>query len=296
MIVSKAKFSYLQRMMRHRIERQRRACPYCGESTRLELLGRKKLVVEVIRCNACLMIFRYPLDTERDNFKHYQSEYQSIEVTELPSEAELARIKAQGFRGSIDFSRKLDAVQALKSTGRALDFGCSWGYGVRQLADRGYDAIGFEVSKPRASFGRSRLAVEILDDTAALDALPGASFDLIFTNHVLEHLPNLGASLTLINRLLARDGLLFAVIPNFTGAAARNGAFWSWIGQDHPIAPTREFLGRALAEHKFGEVVFGSSPFDEVLAVKLREHDFSSLQTEGEELMVIARQARQNQR
>jgi hypothetical protein len=88
---------------------------------------------------------------------------------------------------------------------------------------------------------------------------------------------------------LIPGGLLFAMLPNFTGIKARSGLFWRWIGQDHPIAPTHEFLARALLEHGFASAHFGSGPFDELLIQRLRARDFDALDTEGEELLIVGR-------
>lgn len=287
MKLTRSTLDYLTRAVGHRIRRQPRVCPYCHEARRLSLLGRKKLIIEVFRCERCRLIFRYPLETPRDNAERYQSTYDEAEVTRLPTEDELARFVAHGFPGNLDFTKKIRALRTIVPSGRVLDFGCSWGYGVHQLIRRGFEATGFEVSKPRARFGREKLHVNIIDDPAEVRALPANSFDVIFSSHVIEHLPDLSGSFELLSRLLVPGGLLFAMIPNFTGSAARAGLFWRWIGQDHPIAPTQEFLGPALLEHGFTSVHFGSGPFDGFLIERLAARDFAALNTEGEELLIL---------
>jgi SAM-dependent methyltransferase len=289
MELTRAKLDYLVRVVRHRVLLQPRACPYCGEARDLRLLGRKKVIIEIFRCNRCSLIFRYPLETTRDNVERYQTTYDQAEVTALPTEEGIARFVAHGFPGSSDFGPKLKALAALMPTGRVLDFGCSWGYAVHQLRCAGFDATGFEISKPRARFGREKMGVPIIDDLAALERLPTHSFDAIFSSHVIEHLPDLASSFDLFSRLLVPGGLLFATIPNFTGSAARAGLFWHWIGQDHPIAPTHEFLARALREHGFASVYFGSGPFDELMVERLAARDFDALNLDGEELLIIGR-------
>ncbi len=287
--ITRSKIDYLKRVVVHRLRRQPRVCPYCDEQRQHRLLGRKKLVIEILRCQRCGLIFRYPLETARDNVERYQTTYDQVEVTTLPTEKELARFLADGFPGNLNFEPRVRALAALVRSGRVLDFGASWGYGVHQLKRAGFEATGFEISRPRARFGRQKLHVSIIDDPATLQGLPGNSFDAIFSSHVIEHLPDLGAAFDLFSRLLIPGGLLFAMIPNFTGSAARAGLFWNWIGQDHPIAPTHEFLGRALLDHGFAGVRFGSGPFDESMVKRLAASDFDALDTEGEELLIIAR-------
>jgi SAM-dependent methyltransferase len=156
------------------------------------------------------------------------------------------------------------------------------------FCDAGFAATGFEISRPRARFGAERLGVRIIDSEVAVSALDAGSFDLIFSNHVIEHLPHLGKSFELFARLLTPAGLLFAIIPNFTGRVAREGLFWSWIGQDHPIAPSHRFLGHALLEHGFEVAHFGSSPFDQSMLTQLRAGQFDRLDRDGDELLILA--------
>ncbi|MGH7782094.1 MAG: class I SAM-dependent methyltransferase [Candidatus Binataceae bacterium] len=288
MRLSRAKLDYLIRVMRHRLRGQPRACPYCHETDRLCLLGRKKIIVEVIRCEDCGLMFRYPTEEVAENEERYQETYDEPEVTILPTDAELSRFLCDGFPGNLNFNHKIAALRALRVRGRVLDYGCSWGYGVRQLGEAGFAATGFEISRPRARFGADKLGVNIIDSSAALENLEPGSFDVIFSSHVIEHLPDLGKSFDLFARLLAPDGLLFAMIPNFTGRAARGGLFWHWIGQDHPIAPSHEFLGKALLEHGFASAHFGSGPFDQQVLATLKAGEFAQLDRDGEELLILA--------
>ncbi|MDM8548990.1 class I SAM-dependent methyltransferase [Desulfobacterales bacterium HSG2] len=86
-----------------------------------------------------------------------------------------------------DFSVKIATLKELMPSGTVLDFGCSWGYATLQLREAGYDAIGFEISKQRAEFGRIHLGVTIIDEYSNLNKFPLSSFDIIFSSHVLEH-------------------------------------------------------------------------------------------------------------
>ncbi|MGO9059418.1 MAG: class I SAM-dependent methyltransferase [Candidatus Binataceae bacterium] len=195
-----------------------------------------------------------------------------------------------GFRDSfLDRHAKIRLLRALKPSGLVLDYGCSWGYEARQLQDQGYRVTGFEISRPRALYARRELGLQVLDDPRELARLETGSFDVVFSSHVVEHLPNLRESFDLFNRLLADDGLMLHVLPNFGGRlATEDGLFWKWIGRDHPIAPTKEFFYRILLWHRFNRVVCGSGPFDENLVAALLANDTGRLDKGGEELFVAA--------
>lgn len=251
-------------------------------------MGRKKLIVEILRCERCDLIFRYPTEEVAENEVRYQEIYDAPIVTRLPGDADLAGFLQQGFPGNLDFSARIAAMCTLCSSGRILDYGCSWGYGVHQLRAAGFDAVGYEVSRPRARFGTQKLGVGIIDTASDLAALPPGSFDAIFSNHAIEHLPDLNAAFDTFARLLAPGGLLFSILPNFTGRSAREGLFWRWIGCDHPIAPTDRFFERSLMAHGFATVKFGSSPFDNTIIERLRAREFDRIDRDGDELLVMA--------
>ncbi len=156
------------------------------------------------------------------------------------------------------------------------------------MLQHGYQAVGFEISKLRAAYGRKNLQVHIIDDPKYLTTLPSKSFDVIFTNHVIEHLPRLRETFDLFGRLLTDEGLCFFILPNFTGKEARKGKFWSWIGRDHPLAPTADFFKNILPNHGFRRIVIGSGPFDQKLIDVIRKKNWEHLDAEGDELLVIA--------
>jgi len=283
-----SKVSFFSRVVRHRLEGQPRRCPNCGETAGLRSLGRKKIVVEVIHCENCLLIFRWPLETPEEARSYYQSEYSEGAITALPEDPELAVQISGGFRGtSLDLSAKIELLKICGGAGRVLDYGCSWGYGVYQLARAGLDATGFEIARSRARFGREWLGVRILDAPGDLARLPQASFDALFSNHVVEHLLQLNDAFTEFARLLRPGGLAFIVLPNFTGRVARQGRFWNWIGAAHPLAPTCEFFARNLPPAGFAAPLFASCPFDEALRERFRRGQADDLQLEGDELLVV---------
>jgi SAM-dependent methyltransferase len=169
-----------------------------------------------------------------------------------------------------------------------LDFGSSWGYGTYQLQQHGLDAVGFEISKPRAEYGRKMLRLKIIDNLEELEKLPASAFDIVFSNHVVEHLPNIAAVFPLLTRLLKSNGFVFHVLPNFMGKVARSGYWIKWIGEDHPIAPAMPFFEYAIPRAGLAQPIFGSSPFDDQMSQTLKDHPGAALSTEGDELLVFA--------
>jgi 2-polyprenyl-3-methyl-5-hydroxy-6-metoxy-1,4-benzoquinol methylase len=286
----KAKFRFARKLIRHRIQRQPRVCPYCGPGSTMKLIRHKKVIMDIIQCETCHLIVRWPADTPEEHDLYYQTDY-AIDAPQvmLPSRDELRVLMETNFSGThLDINDKARVLKALCPSGRILDFGSSWGYGTYQLRQHGFDAMGFEISKRRAAYGRNNLGQRVIDSVEELQALAPGSFQVIFSNHVVEHLPDIRSSLSLMARLLSKDGFLFHALPNFTGNKAKAGFWLKWIGEEHPIAPTIDFFKYAIPGAGLQAPVFGSSPFDENLIAALTNTTDGMLSTDGDELLVMA--------
>jgi SAM-dependent methyltransferase len=285
-----AKGRFAAKLLWGRITRQPRLCPYCGESDEVELLRRKKWIMDILRCRKCLLMYRWPCDSVAENRNYYQKRYVSGVATYLPDARAIAEMKARCFKGypGLDMAGKIQALKAVKVSGRVLDYGCSWGYGVYQLLAEGFDATGFEISEARAAYGRRNLGVRIATEQSELLETGAAKFDIVFTNHVLEHLPALSKSFDLFRNLLVAGGVTVNVLPNFARLAATAGANWRWIGEHTPIAPAVEFFRRNLPRHGFTDIRIASGPFDKRLIEALRSDRTDLIGTDGEELLVVA--------
>ncbi|HKW88722.1 MAG TPA: methyltransferase domain-containing protein [Candidatus Acidoferrales bacterium] len=257
------KLRFLARIIRHRVGGQIRVCPYCKEPTQLEHLARKKFILEVFHCPKCCLIFRWPLDTNAESEHYYQRAYsKSAPYVRLPSEAKLRELRGCNFTGSpLDRSAEIAIVKTVRPQGRVLDYGCSWGFAVHQFIQSGFSATGFEISKPRAKFGREKLGADIVDDFAVLNAMNVCTFDIIYSHQVLKNLADIRAAFDVMHKLLKPGGLMFHVVPNFAAMLAENGTRLNWIGEEHPIAPTRDFFEYALPRSGFQNIRVVSNPF-----------------------------------
>jgi 2-polyprenyl-3-methyl-5-hydroxy-6-metoxy-1,4-benzoquinol methylase len=251
---------------------------------------RKKLIVEILQCQTCHLWFRWPVDTLAENETYYQQDFAGdTPQVILPSANELLALISRNFSGSpLEIDNKVRVLKSMRPGGRVLDFGCSWGYGTHQFRQHGFDAVGFEISRPRAEYGRTKLGLNVLDSLDELATFPAESFDIIFSNHVVEHLPDIGKSFAILTRLLKKDGFVFHVLPNFMGKRARSGYWVKWIGEDHPIAPAMPFFEVAIPRAGLTKPVFGSNPFDDEMARALSGQPSDTLSTEGDELLVYA--------
>lgn len=279
-------------LMSRRIAGADRRCPYC-RSRETRALHRRCLILEVRQCADCGLMFRFPKAERGAANQYYQGDYDDFErglVTKLP-EPEQARIMvSEGFANTPwDARERLDLVVKIAGHGRLLDYGCSWGYLVAQAQRRGFQARGFEISRPRAQFGRAMMGADILDDPLALASLPDACVDVIYTSHVLEHLPDLEGVFPLFRRLLASRGVMLIFVPNCGGVQARRfGLRWGpFANQAHTLCFDAGFFERNLGKEGFS-VSCRSDPYEHVGVVD-QSPPAAAAGCDGDELLVVAR-------
>jgi 2-polyprenyl-3-methyl-5-hydroxy-6-metoxy-1,4-benzoquinol methylase len=236
-------------------------------------------------------MFRWPKETSDWNVSFYRNRYREGLVTELPDRREpRAAMELLPDEAARWFAPKLAVLRALVPAGRVLDYGSSWGYCTLQLKATGYDAVGFEISKPRANFGNARLGLNILHDPDALERYAGY-FDVILASHVLEHLPSLFGVFDRFRLLLKPTGALLVFVPNCEGRNARKlGARWGpMCCEKHPLAFEASFFEGILPQHGFPSVGTFSDPYDPpVIARLLAASRRASGDLSGDELMVWA--------
>jgi len=231
-----------------------KTCPYCHH-TQAKVLGRKYFLVQLRKCHNCGLMFRFPKENFEESIKFYQSDYKEGLTTDLPSKLDLKHLLEQQFKGtSNDFSDKINLVKSYVSEGKVLDYGCSWGYGVWQFKQAGYDTLGFEISQPRAEFGCRYLGVDIISQAQEINNQGKESFDVIFTSHVLEHMPDISNVFELFHRLLKPCGTLAIFVPNCDGCDTsigfKNKKIFAF-GEKHTISYDSSFMSQILAKHNF---------------------------------------------
>lgn len=220
-------------------------CPCCGSSHVKEV--DKKFAHQLVECQGCRILIRFPVETSEEMSAFYQRAYQQKGLTtDLPTPEELKKLVDGRFVGSEkDASSLIDILKALRipAAAKVLDYGANWGYTTYQLNLAGYQTCAFEISESRAFFGR-QLGINIHTDLASV----GDGFDVVFSSHVLEHVDNPLASLHRQMDLLGPGGLVIGFTPN--GSKARRDLDWKGFhlhwGRVHPALLSLEFIRQSF--------------------------------------------------
>lgn len=225
-------------------------CPAC-QSTSKHLTDRKYFHV-LYGCLSCGLKYRFPSESETSAKAFYQSDYAEPGLTtSLPDDETLARLVQAAFQGSAkDFSHQITLFEALGVSrgARVLDFGSNWGYGAWQFREHGFDVTAFEISLPRAAFG-SKLGLDIHTNFADV----GDNYDIVYSNHVLEHIPNPKEALCAQMSIVKRGGLVLAHTPNGSEARRERSpkSFRANWGQVHPVLLTDSFVAAVAGQRPF---------------------------------------------
>jgi len=171
------------------------------------------------------------------------------------------------------------------SRGRFLDIGCGPGYIVKTANDIGFNAEGIDLNPHPIAAGKEAFGVNIA--RKRLDEVEG-TFDVICSNHVIEHVISPADFLKEIGSRLNDEGYLFLGVPNVEGGIpkvlrtlnklpAGPGSKWLWVGYQlhehiwHFSPKTfREFLEREGWEVLLLDVSL-NNPYATVEVPKLRQ-------------------------
>jgi SAM-dependent methyltransferase len=190
------------------------ACPLCrGSRTRRvgirgnrEYLGadprtEPHLVADVLRCSECDFFFVHPSTPEADRLAsvHYADPQRYTGFEGIPRSA---------------LHQRLDLIESYGTRGRLLDIGAGRGEFVRAAADAGWIAEGIEPSAPLASYAREHGATVRTGHLGAVPEITPTSFEAVTLLHVIEHVSDPRALLTMARSYLRPDGVLFVEVPN----------------------------------------------------------------------------------
>lgn len=126
---------------------------------------------------------------------------------------------------------------------RVLEIGAGSGWQARELARRGFDVQAIDI--PASNYYADRVWDVMLYDGAHIP-FRDASFDVVFSSNVLEHIPHVVSFQSEIHRVLKPSGLAIHVVPSaswrFWTILTHLLRYWTFPG------PHGEHAANAIAE------------------------------------------------
>ncbi|MGJ6962118.1 class I SAM-dependent methyltransferase [Streptosporangium sp. G11] len=252
---------YRERMLLEEIE-EFVTCHLCGETRQQPMFqptgerrggDRRRWSYRVVRCPACGFLYRNPnIRPER-----------------------LGDLYATGYSGFLtgkyaaDRQRRyrltMDSFGPVFSSGqgrRLLDFGCGAGLFLRLAEQRGFDAVGIDLSPDSVATANERLttARAYLGAPEDVPEIAAGGFDVITLWSVLAHLPRPVDDFRQFRSLLAPGGVLLVLTVNAASLQLKAyGSGWNGFTKNHLMFYSAETVPVLLCRTGFAGVAF--TPF-----------------------------------
>lgn len=148
-----------------------------------------------------------------------------MKVTNYQQTIDWYNANAKDYADKSQLTASLDEIEAfsrlLPSEGRVLDAGCGSGRDTQILKDKGFDAVGLDISSGLLEQAKLRHPeCEFHQSSYLQTKFPDASFDGIWAHASLVHLPSeaeVTQALAEFNRLLKPSGILHVLVKAQTG-------------------------------------------------------------------------------
>jgi SAM-dependent methyltransferase len=144
---------------------------------------------------------------------------------------------------------------------RLLDVGFGRGYVLQMAQVYGFDAHGIDSSETKVEPMRPLFGRRVARAVAGSDPLPWGSFDAVVLSHVLEHLPDPGATLRDVAAVMNPGGWIYVAVPDVDSMHYRIfGKQWDVVS---PLVHLHYFTQRSLT------AVLEAAGFEDVRRIRL---------------------------
>lgn len=220
-------------------------CPLCSNPSPRPYSDKKNY--SLYRCGRCHLIFLWPVPP------HTSSLYGPDYFTGAKLGFGYSDYEQDKLPMAKTFRRYLQEIEVFKpDRGKLLDVGAASGFFLEQAQTSGWAATGLEISKYACQLAINN-NMPVRHGELQDNLFPPNSFDVVTMWDVLEHLPDPHSSLSIISRLLKKDGLLALNTPDSSSLIA-NLARQRWhllIPPEHIYLYSRQALPLLLAKHDF---------------------------------------------
>jgi SAM-dependent methyltransferase len=199
-----------------------RDCTICGASDHVLLMEDGPCAYR--QCRICQAIFASPLPAT------YEA------VNESAYEAAITKYTAKIDARLAQHQKVLRPLERFRKQNTFLEIGCNAGATLFAAGKLGWQATGVDLSRAATTYAREVRGLNALTGTLESLALPAESFDVIYSNAVLEHIEHPRATLLEALRVLRKGGALYAATVNWDSYTRRFlGAGWSYLEPMHHV-------------------------------------------------------------
>lgn len=221
-------------------------CPSCHQRGAERVIKKHGGLGSIYRCAGCGLLFRPTgLQTARIARWYYSVIYSDGAITRSVVQDRAAAVAEARVGGKDRAALVAPLLAALPPDARNIGvFGASWGYELLVFEDLGVPVWGIEPGDVRRERGIHAFGLELYPSIAAAHRA-GRGGGVLFSSHVLEHIPTLTATLDEALAVLKPAAQLH-ITPRVDPCTA---AIAPIIGREHPLGVTAEFWRRWSARN-----------------------------------------------
>lgn len=236
-------------------------CSVCDSTAVQPLYRPRRSPGPVVRCCNCGFVYISPIEDTHALIAEgpvlrgkHAAMLNSTDLNDLKDSWEAQHLAAKEFELP---AIKLNAHDALtrigyyiQAPGRLLDFGCGWGFFLAEVRAYGWEPYGLDPLPACAIYARVKAGATVVSDVLRPGIFPEASFAVITSFQVFEHLPNPNETLAQLVRLLRPGGVILIEVPNIRHWTVRvMGKKHRHYVQDHLNFFSRQTLGKLMERH-----------------------------------------------
>jgi SAM-dependent methyltransferase len=228
---------------------------HCCKSKNISKKGEKNNF-SIFHCKNCGFEFVSPVPSIKEIEGYYNNALVSVNIKDLVKRSiyDIDFDPNHPHRDWYDRILTLSKQKINKDRLTILDIGSSYGYFVHYANKLGHQTIGLEVSPEFAAASEDIINGKILyaGDKKYYDLFEPKSFDLIYMEHVFEHMINPETILLELWSILKDDGIIVMSVPNHASFLSKLfGINWDWQNPPlHLFFYNRTNLGLLLNRNK----------------------------------------------
>jgi len=165
------------------------------------------------QCDACKMIYHFPPFTEEEEILFYKKEFEKYMETRSAQDKDWSGPEKHFTSNQREVERRIPFLEPyLAKEQKILEIGCSSGFMLNALKEKGIDVYGLDPSEGFIEFVKAK-GVQVYKDLKGLQKNHDIQFDLIIHYYVLEHIRNPIEFINQYMELLNATGKMIFEVP-----------------------------------------------------------------------------------
>ena len=196
-------------------------CPLCESENKFQTVVTKHVYgspesrkSSFFKCEKCGVIYQYPGLTQEEESIFYANEFESFMSKRSGESGGWETVEKHIAANEANKERRMNyLIPHLKNNSKIIEFGCSSGFMLHPLLDKGHTCLGIE---PSGVFRNDLLksGIKVYESIDELLITNDTKFDLIIHFFVLEHISDPLNFLSKQINLLEKGGKIIFEIPN----------------------------------------------------------------------------------